>query len=261
MITITTLSHVYANGARALDSVTLSIPAGMFGLLGPNGAGKSTLMRAIATLQRPTSGSIIFDEIDALKQPEALRRVVGYVPQELSVYPGISVCVMLDHLAVLKGLANSADRKETVEALLHRVDLWRVRNRALAGLSRDLRQRFGIAQALIGNPRLIIIDAPTAGLDPADRSRLVSLLAAIGETVGVVLATPIVEDVTDLCTRMAVLANGRIVLEGAPQQLVAPMRRHIGEHVIDRAALGAHAASPRPRWNRRRPHIARAAAA
>jgi ABC-type multidrug transport system ATPase subunit len=261
MITITGLSHVYANGKRALDSVTLSIPAGMFGLLGPTGAGKSTLMRAIATLQTPTSGSITFDEIDALKQPEALRRILGYLPQEFGVYPRISAYAMLDHLAVLKGLANSTERKEVVEALLHRVDLWRVRNRALAGLSRDLRQRFGIAQALIGNPRLIIVDAPTAGLDPAERSRLVSLLAAIGETVGVVLATPIVEDVTDLCTRMAVLANGRIVLEGAPQQLVAPMRRHIGEHVIDCAALGAHAASPRPRWNRRRPHIARAAAA
>ena len=245
MLAIENLSHVYANGTRALDDVTLSISPGMFGLLGPNGAGKSTLMRAIATLQTPTSGSIVFDGIDVLKQPAALRRMLGYLPQEFGVYPRISAYAMLDHMAVLKGLANRAERKETVDALLHQVNLWGVRKKALAGFSGGMRQRFGIAQALIGNPRLIIVDEPTAGLDPEERSRFLNLLAAIGDTVVVILSTHIVEDVADLCTRMAVLAEGLILLEGAPQQLVAEMRGRIWEKTIDRAAFDDHAAGHR----------------
>jgi len=245
MLVITDLSHVYADGTRALEGVTLSIPAGMFGLLGPNGAGKSTLMRSIATLQTPTAGGIVFDGIDVLKEPTALRRVLGYLPQEFGVYPRVSVYAMLDHMAVLKGIADRAENKETVEALLQQVNLWSVRKKALTGFSGGMRQRFGIAQALIGNPRLIIVDEPTAGLDPEERNRFLNLLAAIGDSVAVILSTHIVEDVSDLCTRMAVLTDGRIVLEGAPQQLVAQMRGHIWEKTIDRAALGDHTASHR----------------
>ena len=245
MIAIANLSHVYANGTRALDDVTLSIPTGMFGLLGPNGAGKSTLMRSIATLQTPTSGSIIFDGIDVVREPEALRRTLGYLPQEFGVYPRISAYAMLDHMAVLKGLADRAERKDMVEALLQQVNLWSVRKKALAGFSGGMRQRFGIAQALIGNPRLIIVDEPTAGLDPEERNRFLNLLAAIGDTVVVILSTHIVEDVADLCTRMAVLGEGRILLEGAPQELVAAMRDRIWEKTIDRAAFDTHAATHR----------------
>ena len=245
MLELTNLSHVYANGTCALDGVSLSIPPGMFGLLGPNGAGKSTLMRAVATLQTPTSGSIVFDGIDVLKQPEALRRVLGYLPQEFGVYPRVSAYDMLDHIAVLKGLPNRAERRDTVEALLHQVNLWNVRKKALTGFSGGMRQRFGIAQALIGNPRLIIVDEPTAGLDPEERNRFLNLLAEIGDTVVVILSTHIVDDVADLCTRMAVLADGRIVLEGAPQQLVAQLRGRLWEKTIDRATLGDHAAAHR----------------
>ena len=244
-LAITNLSHVYANGTRALDDVTLSIPQGMFGLLGPNGAGKSTLMRAVATLQTPTSGGIVFDGIDVLKEPTALRRVLGYLPQEFGVYPRISATAMLDHMAILKGIADRAERKDTVEALLHQVNLWGARKKALTSFSGGMKQRFGIAQALIGNPRLIIVDEPTAGLDPEERSRFLNLLAEIGDTVVVILSTHIVEDVSDLCTRMAVLADGRIVLEGVPQQLVAEMRGRIWEKTIDRTALGEHAAAHR----------------
>ena len=245
MLTIDQLCHVYANGTRALDDVTLSIPAGMFGLLGPNGAGKSTLMRSIATLQTPTSGSITFDAIDVLKAPAALRRMLGYLPQEFGVYPRISAYAMLDHMAVLKGIADRADRKDMVEALLEQVNLWSVRKKALSGFSGGMRQRFGIAQALIGNPRLIIVDEPTAGLDPEERSRFLNLLAAIGDSVVVILSTHIVDDVADLCTRMAVLAEGRILLEGAPQKLISDMRGQIWEKTIDRAAFDDHAARHR----------------
>ena len=244
-LAITNLSHVYANGTRALDDVTLSIPQGMFGLLGPNGAGKSTLMRAVATLQTPTSGGIVFDGIDVVKEPTALRRVLGYLPQEFGVYPRISATAMLDHMAILKGIADRAERKDTVEALLHQVNLWGARKKALTSFSGGMKQRFGIAQALIGNPRLIIVDEPTAGLDPEERSRFLNLLAEIGDTVVVILSTHIVEDVSDLCTRMAVLADGRVVLEGAPQELVAQLRGRIWEKTIDRAALGDHVAAHR----------------
>ncbi|PXA86465.1 multidrug ABC transporter ATP-binding protein [Nostoc sp. 3335mG] len=240
MLTIETLSHVYGNGTRALDGVTLSIPAGMFGLLGPNGAGKSTLMRTIATLQSPTSGSIVFDGIDVLKEPEALRRTLGYLPQDFGVYPRVSAYDMLDHMAVLKGIGNGGERKATVEALLHKVNLWDVRKKALAGFSGGMRQRFGIAQALIGNPRLIIVDEPTAGLDPEERNRFLNLLAEIGDNVVVILSTHIVEDVADLCPRMAVLAGGRILLEGAPLDLIAETQGRVWQKTIDRAELDDH---------------------
>jgi ABC-2 type transport system ATP-binding protein len=235
MLTIENLTHVYGNGTRALDGVNLTIPKGMFGLLGPNGAGKSTLMRSIATLQTPTSGSIRFDDIDVIATPEKLRRVLGYLPQDFGVYPRVSAYDMLDHMAVLKGIANGKERKETVAALLNQVNLWPVRGKALAGFSGGMRQRFGIAQALIGNPELIIVDEPTAGLDPQERNRFLNLLAEVGESVVVILSTHIVEDVTDLCPRMAMLAGGKVQLEGAPNDLIRQMDGRIWRGAVARA--------------------------
>ncbi|MGZ9099298.1 MAG: ABC transporter ATP-binding protein [Brevundimonas sp.] len=243
MLTIENLTHVYGNGVRALDDVSLTIPKGMFGLLGPNGAGKSTLMRSIATLQTPTSGSIRFGDIDVIKDPEQLRRVLGYLPQDFGVYPRVSAYDMLDHMAVLKGISNGRDRKATVEALLHQVNLWPVRGKALAGFSGGMRQRFGIAQALIGNPELIIVDEPTAGLDPEERNRFLNLLAEVGENVVVILSTHIVEDVTDLCPRMAVLAGGKIQLEGSPVELTHALEGRVWRKTIDKADLAAQQAS------------------
>ena len=240
MLELNDVSHVYANGTRALDHVTLSIPRGMYGLLGPNGAGKSTLMRTIATLQTPTEGSIRFGDIDIIKQPERLRRTLGYLPQDFGVYPRVSAHDMLDHMAVLKGVTSAADRKTTVETLLHQVNLWPVRKKALAGFSGGMRQRFGIAQALIGNPGLIIVDEPTAGLDPEERNRFLNLLAEIGENVVVILSTHIVEDVSDLCPRMAVMAAGAIQLEGAPSELIGSTQGRIWSKTIDRAELEDH---------------------
>jgi len=237
MLTIENLTHVYGNGTRALDGVSLSIPKGMFGLLGPNGAGKSTLMRSIATLQTPTSGSIRFGDIDVIRTPDQLRRVLGYLPQDFGVYPRVSAYDMLDHMAVLKGISNGRDRKQTVEALLNQVNPWPVRRKALAGFSGGMRQRFGIAQALIGNPELIIVDEPTAGLDPEERNRFLNLLAEVGENVVIILSTHIVEDVTDLCPRMAVLAGGKIQLEGAPVELMHTLRGRVWTRTVDKADL------------------------
>uniref|UniRef100_UPI0035CA22CB ATP-binding cassette domain-containing protein n=1 Tax=uncultured Sphingomonas sp. TaxID=158754 RepID=UPI0035CA22CB len=194
-------------------------------------------MRTIATLQTPTAGRIAFDDIDVIAEPEKLRRTLGYLPQDFGVYPRVSAYDMLDHMAVLKGISGSADRKATVEGLLNQVNLWGVRKKALAGFSGGMRQRFGIAQALIGGPRLIIVDEPTAGLDPEERNRFLNLLGEIGEGVVVILSTHIVEDVADLCPRMAVLAEGRILLEGAPLDLIARTSGHIWQKAIDRAAL------------------------
>jgi ABC-type multidrug transport system ATPase subunit len=233
MLDLHDVSHVYANGTRALDHVTLSIPRGMYGLLGPNGAGKSTLMRTLATLQTPTEGTIRFGDIDVIADPEKVRRTLGYLPQDFGVYPRVSALEMLDHMAVLKGVTSAADRKATVETLLHQTNLWGVRKKALSGFSGGMRQRFGIAQALIGNPELIIVDEPTAGLDPEERNRFLNLLAEIGEHVVVILSTHIVEDVADLCPRMAVLADGRVQLEGAPQELIRSTRGRIWMKVID----------------------------
>lgn len=240
MLEIVRLSHTYANGTVALDDVNLSTPRGMFGLLGPNGAGKSTLMRTIATLQAPTAGSLRFGEIDVLAEPERLRRTLGYLPQDFGVYPRVSAYAMLDQMAVLKGITARAERKAVVETLLNQTNLWAVRDKAIAGFSGGMRQRFGIAQALIGQPQLIIVDEPTAGLDPEERNRFLNLLAAIGDEVVVILSTHIVDDVADLCPRMAVLANGRVQLEGRPADLIAATRGRIWRKVIPHAALAEH---------------------
>jgi ABC-2 type transport system ATP-binding protein len=237
MLEIQNLSHTYANGTVALDDVSLSIPRGMYGLLGPNGAGKSTLMRTVATLQQPTAGSIKFGDIDVLADPERLRRTLGYLPQDFGVYPRVSAYAMLDQLAVLKGITGRSDRKAVVETLLNQTNLWSVRNKNIAGFSGGMRQRFGIAQALIGNPELIIVDEPTAGLDPEERNRFLNLLAEIGDNVVVILSTHIVDDVADLCPRMAVLANGRVQLEGKPGDLIAATRGKIWKKVIGRDDL------------------------
>jgi len=237
MLEIDRLTHIYANGVQALDAVSLTVPTGMFGLLGPNGAGKSTLMRSVATLQTPSSGSIRFGEIDVVRQPELLRRTLGYLPQDFGVYPRVSAEAMLDRMAVLKGIAGRGERRETVDALLQQVNLWAVRKKALAGFSGGMRQRFGIAQALIGAPRLIIVDEPTAGLDPEERNRFLNLLGAVSDDVVVILSTHIVEDVADLCPRMAVLAGGRILLEGAPADLLARLKGRIWRKVVGRDEL------------------------
>ena len=242
MLEIAGLTHVYGNGTRALDGVSLTVPTGMFGLLGPNGAGKSTLMRTVATLQTPTSGAIRCDDIDVIAEPERLRRTLGYLPQDFGVYPRVSAYDMLDHMAVLKGIGSTAERKATVEGLLNQVNLWGVRKKALAGFSGGMRQRFGIAQALIGNPRLIIVDEPTAGLDPEERNRFLNLLGEIGDNVVVILSTHIVEDVADLCPRMAVLAGGRILLEGAPLALIEATRGQVWQKTIARDELEAYRA-------------------
>jgi ABC-type multidrug transport system ATPase subunit len=237
MLIIEALSHVYPGGVTALDDVSLSIPKGMYGLLGPNGAGKSTLMRIVATLQAPTSGFVRFGDIDVLKNPDALRRTLGYLPQDFGVYPRVSAMAMLDHMAVLKGIADGRERSATVEALLAQVNLWDNRKRALAGFSGGMRQRFGIAQALIGNPSLIIVDEPTAGLDPEERNRFLNLLAEIGENVVVLLSTHIVADVADLCPAMAIICGGRIVREGSPGALLAGLAGRIWMKTIDKGDL------------------------
>jgi ABC-2 type transport system ATP-binding protein len=241
MLSISNLSHVYPNGTRALIDVSLEIPRGMYGLLGPNGAGKSTLMRCIATLQAPSSGSIEFDDggatIDVVAEPERLRARLGYLPQDFGVYPRVSAIDMLDHLAVLKGLSSRRQRRETVEGLLAQVNLWDVRKKAVAGYSGGMRQRFGIAQALIGTPRLIIVDEPTAGLDPEERNRFNNLLAEIGESVVVILSTHIVDDVADLCSRMAIIAGGRIVRTGVPHELMSSLHGRIWRRAIERSEL------------------------
>jgi len=237
MLIIESLSHVYGGGVRALDDVSLTIPKGMFGLLGPNGAGKSTLMRIVATLQTPTSGFVRFGDIDVLKDPDALRRTLGYLPQDFGVYPRVSAQEMLDHLAVLKGLAEPRTRKAVVEGLLRQVNLWEHRKRALAGYSGGMRQRFGIAQALIGEPKLIIVDEPTAGLDPEERNRFLNLLAEIGENVVVLLSTHIVADVADLCPAMAIICDGRIVRQGPPAELTASLAGRIWMKSVDKDEL------------------------
>ena len=237
MLEIANLSHTYANGTVALADVSLSIPRGMYGLLGPNGAGKSTLMRTVATLQEPTQGTIRFGDIDVLAEPEKLRRRLGYLPQDFGVYPRVSAYSMLDQVAVLKGITAKSDRKAVVETLLNQTNLWAVRDKSIAGFSGGMRQRFGIAQALIGNPELIIVDEPTAGLDPEERNRFLNLLAEIGENVVVILSTHIVEDVSDLCPRMAVLANGRVQLEGSPTELIASSRGKVWKKTIDHSEL------------------------
>ena len=237
MLQLQGVEHVYPNGTRALDGVTLSIGKGMFGLLGPNGAGKSSLMRTIATLQTPTAGAIRFGDIDVLAEPGRLRATLGYLPQDFGVYPRVSAYELLDHMASLKGITVAADRKATVETLLVQTNLWNVRTKMVAGYSGGMRQRFGIAQALIGNPALMIVDEPTAGLDPEERNRFYNLLVEIGENIVVILSTHIVEDVADLCPRMAVLAAGRIQLDGAPAELIQRCRGTVWAKTIERNRL------------------------
>ena len=220
MLSIKQLNKTYANGVKAINDVSLEIPNGMFGLLGPNGAGKSSLMRTIATLQDPDSGSIHFNGLDVLKDKAGLRRQLGYLPQDFGVYPKVSAETLLNHFAVLKGLTEKGPRKEAVEALLQQTNLWEARKRNLGTYSGGMRQRFGIAQALLGAPRLVIVDEPTAGLDPDERNRFLNLLAKIGEQVVVILSTHIVDDVTDLCPRMAMIVKGQVLVQGEPQAAI-----------------------------------------
>jgi len=240
MLTITDLSKTYPNGVQALKGVSLTIERGLFGLLGPNGAGKSTLMRTLATLQEPDTGEIIFDGLDVVRQPEAHRRQLGYLPQDFGVYPGVSAYDLLEHLAVLKGLADRKARREQVEALLEQTNLWAHRKKAVSGFSGGMRQRFGIAQALLGEPKLIIVDEPTAGLDPEERNRFHNLLSEVSENIVVILSTHIVEDVRQLCPRMAVLAEGRVLRAGAPRELISELGGRVWRKTVEKPAVEAY---------------------
>jgi ABC-2 type transport system ATP-binding protein len=233
------LSKTYANGVVALDRVTLTIPAGMFGLLGPNGAGKSTLMRILATLQECDAGSVFLDDIDVLDEKDAVRRMLGYLPQDFGVYPKVTAYDLLDHFAQLKGLSHRARRREVVDALLQQTNLWDVRAQRLGTFSGGMRQRFGIAQALLGDPRLIIVDEPTAGLDPQERVRFHNLLSDIGEERTVLLSTHIVSDVADLCANMAIINKGQVLLCGEPQELIYGIEDFIWARFVTKAELPA----------------------
>ena len=241
---IQNISKTYSNGVRALNDVSLTIPAGMFGLLGPNGAGKSTLMRIIATLQEPDEGTIHLagsdgTPLDVLRQKDEVRKTLGYLPQEFGVYPKVSAEDLLDHFALLKGIAGRGARKAVVEALLRQTNLWEVRKQKLGGYSGGMKQRFGVAVALLGNPTLLIVDEPTAGLDPAERVRFLNLLSEIGENSVVLLSTHIVEDVSELCTRMAIIDRGEILLEGEPLRAMNELRGRIWRRVLSKAELPA----------------------
>jgi ABC-type multidrug transport system ATPase subunit len=237
---IANLSKTYPNGVQALKDVTLTIPTGMFGLLGPNGAGKSTLMRTVATLQEPDTGSISLGDLDVLNDKEGVRQILGYLPQDFGVYPKISAEDMLSHLAVLKGITSRGERRESVEALLQQTNLWEARQRKLGTFSGGMRQRFGIAQALLGNPKLVIVDEPTAGLDPEERLRFLNLLSEIGENIVIILSTHIVEDVSDLCQSMAIISLGEVRLTGRPQDAIDGLNGRIWQKTIDRHELDAY---------------------
>jgi len=237
MLSIQQLNKTYANGVHAINNVSLEIPNGLFGLLGPNGAGKSSLMRTIATLQEPDSGRIEFNGLDVLRQKEDLRRQLGYLPQDFGVYPKVSAEDLLHHFAVLKGLTQRGERKEAVDGLLQQTNLWEARKRGLGTYSGGMRQRFGIAQALLGSPKLVIVDEPTAGLDPDERNRFLNLLAEIGEQVVVILSTHIVEDVTDLCPRMAMISKGRVLIQGEPQLAIDGLKNKVWRKRIGKAEL------------------------
>jgi ABC-2 type transport system ATP-binding protein len=231
-LTITGLSKTYPNGVKALKNLSLTIGNNMFGLLGPNGAGKSTLMRTVATLQDPDTGTIFLDDLNVLNEKDAVRKVLGYLPQEFGVYPKMSALDMLRHLAVMKGITNKTERNQMVDALLNQTNLWAVRKKALSTYSGGMKQRFGIAQALLADPKLIIVDEPTAGLDPAERNRFLNLLSSIGSNVTVILSTHIVEDVRELCPRMAIIANGELLLEGSPAESLHELKGRIWSKVI-----------------------------
>jgi ABC-2 type transport system ATP-binding protein len=236
---IDNLSKTYPNGVQALQNISLTIPAGMFGLLGPNGAGKSTLMRILATLQEPDEGTIRLGSIDVVRQKAAVRETLGYLPQDFGVYRNVAADRLLEHFAVLEGIVDRGERKATVEALLKQTNLWEVRKQKLGGYSGGMRQRFGIAIALLGNPKLLIVDEPTAGLDPAERVRFLNLLSELGENSIVLLSTHIVEDVAELCTRMAIIDKGRILLEAEPLGAVEEMQGRVWERIAAKDELPA----------------------
>ncbi|WP_435355109.1 ABC transporter ATP-binding protein [Emticicia sp. SJ17W-69] len=234
---ISNLNKTYSNGVHALKDVNLTINQGMFGLLGPNGAGKSSLMRTIATLQEPDSGSIFLGEINVLTQKDEIRKTLGYLPQEFGVYPKVDATTLLNHLAVLKGITNAGERKAVVEALLQKTNLWDARKKNLGGYSGGMKQRFGIAQALLANPKLIIVDEPTAGLDPAERNRFLNLLSELGENTVVILSTHIVEDVKELCSDMAIFNKGEILFKGSPDEALKEIVGKIWQKRINKAEL------------------------
>jgi len=238
-LVIQNLNKTYSNGVHALKGINLTISQGMFGLLGPNGAGKSSLMRTLATLQEADSGSVFLDDIDVLTQKEEVRKILGYLPQEFGVYPRIDAVTLLDHLAVLKGITNKKERKEIVEALLHKTNLWAARTKNLGGYSGGMKQRFGIAQALLANPKLIIVDEPTAGLDPAERNRFLNLLSEIGENTIVILSTHIVEDVKELCTDMAIINKGEVLYKGSPLDAIAEIEGKVWKKRVQKSELEA----------------------
>lgn len=240
ILKIKSLSKTYPNGVKALNDVSIEISNGMFGLLGPNGAGKSSLMRTLATLQEADSGTAFLDDIDIIKDPTELRKVLGYLPQEFGVYAKITAEQLLDHMAVLKGIINRKERKELVGHLLQKVNLYKERNKSVKGFSGGMKQRVGIAQALIGNPKLIIVDEPTAGLDPGERNRFHNLLADVGEEVIVLLSTHIVDDVTELCSKMAIMNKGSIVFHGSPQEAMSELKGKVWQKVIERSEREAH---------------------
>ena len=237
MLSIKNLNKTYANGVHALNDVSLEVPKGLFGLLGPNGAGKSSLMRTIATIQEPDQGSIHFGGLDVLHDKEGLRRQLGYLPQDFGVYPKVSAEDLQTHFAILKGLTRRSERKEMVEGLLQQTNLWEARKRKLGTYSGGMRQRFGIAQALLGAPKLVIVDEPTAGLDPDERNRFLNLLAEIGEQVVVILSTHIVEDVTDLCPRMAMISKGKVLVQGDPQGAIDALNNKVWRKTVSKASL------------------------
>ncbi|MHA7057389.1 ABC transporter ATP-binding protein [Aquimarina sp. M1] len=237
---IDNISKTYTNRVKALQNITLHIPKGMFGLLGPNGAGKSTLMRTIATLQDADSGTILLENLNVLKQKNEVRKVLGYLPQQFGVYPKVSANILLNHFAVLKGITNKSERKDIVDGLLHKTNLYNVRKQNLGGYSGGMKQRFGIAQALLNNPKLLIVDEPTAGLDPTERNRFYNLLSEIGENTIVILSTHIVDDVKELCTKMAIINRGQVVLQGKPLELIENMENKVFKKTIHKDELEAH---------------------
>lgn len=236
-LSIKNISKTYANGLKALDNVNLTIGKGMFGLLGPNGAGKSSLMRTIAGLQAPDSGEIFLGDLNALTQKEELRKVLGYLPQDFGFYPKVNAVELLNHIAILKGISNKSERKEIVEGLLHQTNLFEARKRNVSEYSGGMRQRFGIAQALLGNPKLIIVDEPTAGLDPMERNRFHNLLSEIGENTIVILSTHIVDDVKNLCNRVVVLTSGHIILDGTPKGVIDDFQGKIWKKLIEKSEV------------------------
>jgi ABC-type multidrug transport system ATPase subunit len=242
-LSISNLSKTYSNGLKALDNVSIEITNGMFGLLGPNGAGKSTLMRTISTLQDADSGSVFLDDLDVLNQKEEVRKILGYLPQDFGFYPKVTGIDMLNHFAILKGIADAKERKEICEALLHQTNLYEARKRNLAEYSGGMRQRFGIAQALLGNPKLVIVDEPTAGLDPMERNRFHNLLSEIGENVIVILSTHIVDDVRNLCSNMVIMNKGTILLAGKPSIVINDMKGKVWMKLIDKESINVYKAA------------------